>query len=120
MAQTNGNIFTPPGADWIIPLWRDGVQADNTAKTFDIISPLTDKVLYKSAAASKDDALAAVDAAEKAFPAWSKTKPGHRRDLLLKAAEELVRRKEDLWWFCKNETGSTGNVNGLMTEFVKL
>ena len=51
---------------------------------------------------------AAVAAAEKAFPAWSKTKPGHRRDLLLKAAEELVRRKDDLWHFCSTETGSTG------------
>ena len=107
MAQTNGAKFTPPGTDWTVPLWRDGQQV-SAAKTFDIVSPLTDQVLYKSAAVSTDDALAAVAAAEKAFPAWSKTKPGHRRDLLLKAAEELARRKDDLWHFCSTETGSTG------------
>ncbi|TKA24266.1 hypothetical protein B0A54_17654, partial [Friedmanniomyces endolithicus] len=60
-----------------------------------------------SSAASTDDALAAVAVAERAFPAWSSTKPGHRRDLFLRAAEELVRRKDDLWHFCSKETGST-------------
>ena len=107
MAQTNGTPFTPPNPSWTVPLWREGQQVPG-AKTFDIVSPLTDKVLYKSAAASTEDALAAVAAAERAFPAWSKTKPGHRRDLLLKAAEELSRRKEELWYYCSKETGSTG------------
>ena len=107
MAQSNGTSFTPPDGDWTVPLWLNGEQV-NGSKTFDIISPLTDKPLYKSAAASKEDALAAVSAAEKAFPAWSRTKPGYRRDLLLKAAEELARRKDDLWYFCSQETGSTG------------
>ena len=36
-----------------------------------------------------------------------RTKPGFRRDLFLRAAEELVRRKDDLWHFCSTETGST-------------
>ena len=106
MAEPNGKTArTIP--DSPIPLWRDGQQV-TTSKTFDVVSPLTDKVLYQSSAASADDALAAVAAAEKAFPEWSRTKPGHRRDLFLKAAEELVRRKDDLWHFCSTETGSTG------------
>ena len=50
---------------------------------------------------------AAVAAAEAAFPAWSRTKPGFRRDLLLRAADELVKRKDDLFHFCSTETGST-------------
>ena len=106
MAETNSST-TKPSADWTVPLWRDGEQV-STAKSFEVVSPLTDEVLYKSSAASADDALAAVAAAEKAFPGWSRTKPGHRRDLFLKAAEELVRRKDDLWHFCSTETGSTG------------
>lgn len=110
MAQTNGTTFTPPRSDWTVPLWLNGEEVKGS-KSFDLISPLTDKPLYKSAAASKEDALAAVAAAEKAFPAWSKTKPGHRRDLLLKAAEELEKRKDDLWYFCQNETGSTGTFD---------
>ena len=106
MAEPNGTT-TRTIPDSPIPLWRDGQQV-TTDKTFDVVSPLTDKVLYQSSAASADDALAAVAAAEKAFPEWSRTKPGHRRDLFLKAAEELVRRKDDLWHFCSTETGSTG------------
>lgn len=110
MAQTNGtngaSTSFKGSPDWTIPLWRDGQQV-KTTKTFDIYSPLTDKVLHKSSGASPEDATAAIAAAEKAFPAWSKTKPGFRRDLFLRAAEELVRRKDDLWHFCSTETGST-------------
>lgn len=106
MAQTNGTNGFKGGSDWTVPLWRNGEQI-TTSKTQDIVSPMTDKLLYKSSAASADDALAAVAAAEAAFPAWSRTKPGFRRDLLLKAADELVRRKDDLWHFCSTETGST-------------
>lgn len=107
MAQTNGTSTSFKGSpDWTVPLWRNGEQV-TTSKTQDIISPLTDQKLYKSSAASADDALAAVAAAEAAFPAWSKTKPSFRRDLFLRAAEEFVRRKDDLWHFCSTETGST-------------
>ena len=108
MAQTDGSKFTRPEPSWTIPLWRNGEQV-STINSFDVVSPMTDKVLYKSAAASVDDAVAAVAAAEAAFPSWSKTKPGFRRDLFLKAAEELARRRDDLWYFCSTETGSTGS-----------
>lgn len=111
MAETNGTNGTASTSfkgspDWTIPLWRDGQQV-NTATSFDIVSPLTDKVLYKCSGASVEDATAAISAAEKALPAWSKTKPGFRRDLFLRAADELLRRKDDLWHFCSTETGST-------------
>jgi len=106
MAQTNGSSSFKGNPDWTVPLWRNGEQVV-TSKTQIINSPLTDKQLYKASAASADDALAAVAAAEAAFPAWSRTKPGFRRDLFLRAAEELVKRKDDLWHFCSTETGST-------------
>ena len=106
MAQANGAAGFRGGADWTVPLWRNGEQI-NTTKTQDIISPGTGQKLYKSSAASAEDALAAVAAAEAAFPAWSRTKSGFRRDLLLRAAEELVKRKDDLFHFCSTETGST-------------
>ena len=105
MAQINGTSFKG-SPDWTIPLWRNGEQIPTT-KTFDVVSPLSDKLLYKSSAASADDALAAVAAAEKAFMTWGKTKPGYRRDLFLRAAEELARRKDDFWHFCSTETGLT-------------
>lgn len=110
MAETNGtngaNTSFKGSPDWTIPLWREGEQI-KSANSFDIVSPLTEKVLYKCSAASPEDATAAIAAAEKALPAWSKTKPGFRRDLFLRAAEELSRRRDDLWHFCSTETGST-------------
>lgn len=104
--STNGSSFQPPPEDWVVPLWRGG-QEVKTADTFDLISPLVDKALYKASSATVEDCNAAVAAAESAFPAWSKTKPGFRRDLFLKAADELVRRKDEMWWFCNQETAST-------------
>lgn len=78
-----------------------------TSQQIEIISPLTDKPLYNASAASVEDANAAVASAEAAFPSWSKVKPSVRRDLLLKAADELVARKDELWQFCSTEVAST-------------
>ncbi|EME42351.1 hypothetical protein DOTSEDRAFT_73244 [Dothistroma septosporum NZE10] len=104
---TDGDATSFKGSpDWIIPLYLGGEQV-KTEASFDIISPGTDKILYKSSAASVDDVTAAIAAAERALPAWSQTKPGFRRDLFIRAAEEFVRRKDDLWHFCSTETGST-------------
>lgn len=89
-----------------IPLWLNG-KTVTTSDSFDIVSPLTEKVLYKASAASESDALAAVAAAAAAQEAWAATKPSFRRDLFLKAADELVKRKDELWHYCSTETGST-------------
>ncbi|KAI5363669.1 Putative aldehyde dehydrogenase domain, aldehyde/histidinol dehydrogenase [Septoria linicola] len=93
---TDGVALKLPGQDWTVPLWRNGEQIQTT-NSFDL----------KASSASVDECNAAVDAAQKAFPAWSKTKPGHRRDLFLKAAEEMVRRKDELWHFANQEVAST-------------
>lgn len=104
--STTGETNSKGTPDWIVPLWLNGQQI-TTTQTIEITSPLTDSPLYRSSAATASDALAAVSAAETAFPAWSKTKPGFRRDLFLRAAAELERRREDLWRVCSTETGST-------------
>ena len=89
-----------------IPLWLDGKQV-TTSATFNITSPLNLQTLYKSSAASETDALAAVAAAAAAQPAWSRTKPAFRRDIFLKAADEVIKRKDELWKYCSTETAST-------------
>lgn len=89
-----------------IPLWIGGEQV-KTSLSYDVVSPYTDKALYKAAAATESDVHAAVAAAEKALPEWAETRPSERRDILLKAADELERRKDDMWNFCKTETGAT-------------
>jgi acyl-CoA reductase-like NAD-dependent aldehyde dehydrogenase len=88
-----------------IPLHING-QDLTTEHTFDVVNPSTGKVIWRSASASKRDAIDAVEAAHAAFPAWSKTKPAKRRDILLKAAEILSGRAEELGHYMIDETGS--------------
>jgi len=55
---------------------------------------------------AKEDVDRAVNAAQKAFPAWSKTPPRQRGRLLLKIAEALEARIEDLARIVAEETGN--------------
>ena len=57
--------------------------------TFERRNPLDGSVATTAPAATINDALAAVDAAARAFPAWSALGPGARRNLLMKAAQAL-------------------------------
>lgn len=88
-----------------IPMWIGGQQV-TTSLSYDVISPLTDQPLYKAAAATESEVHAAIAAAEKALPEWSETGPAERRELLLRAAAELERRKDEMWRFCNTETAS--------------
>ncbi|KIX92179.1 uncharacterized protein Z520_12060 [Fonsecaea multimorphosa CBS 102226] len=87
-----------------VPLWLDGKEV-TISTTFDVVSPNTGEVLYKSASASTTDAQAAVDSAQRAFETWSQTKPSTRRDILLRAADGLLDRKEELFQISHRETG---------------
>ena len=100
---TNGSLST----DYIVPLLIDGKEV-TTATTFDVINPSTGKKVWGSSSASKEDVLNAIAAAEKAFPAWKKTKPAERRTILLKAAELLDSRKEASVTYIAEETGAVG------------
>lgn len=61
----------------------------SSGATFERRNPLDGSVATTAPAATVSDALAAVDAAAKAFPAWSALGPGERRSLLMKAAHAL-------------------------------
>jgi acyl-CoA reductase-like NAD-dependent aldehyde dehydrogenase len=74
---------------------------------FDRLDPLSGKVATRAAAASPEDACAAVDAAQAAFPAWSESGPGLRRGLLLKAADLLQGRADDFVTAMAGEIGAT-------------
>jgi acyl-CoA reductase-like NAD-dependent aldehyde dehydrogenase len=59
------------------------------AAWFERHDPATGEVATRAAAATLEDADAAVDAARAAFSAWSTMAPGARRALLLKAADAM-------------------------------
>lgn len=68
-----------------------------SGNTFETINPTTGKVLATVADGEAADIDLAVASARRAFEGpWSKFKPAERRDLLLRLAEHIDRRYEDL------------------------
>lgn len=76
--------------------------------TFTRRNPLDGSVATTAAAATADDARAAVDAAAAALPAWSALGPNARRALLVKAAHALEARAADFAAAIAAETGGSG------------
>jgi acyl-CoA reductase-like NAD-dependent aldehyde dehydrogenase len=87
-------------------------QAAEGGRTFDRINPFTQTVATTASAASLKDVQAAVDAASAAFPAWSKTGPGERRKILLKAADIMEAKAGEFSELVISETGATGHWGG--------
>jgi len=76
-------------------------------RVFERRNPLDGSVASRAAAATPDDARAAVDAAAHAFPAWSQTPPAKRRELLVKGAHALEARAADFTAAMSAETGAS-------------
>src|SRR4051812_28635257 len=75
--------------------------------TFARSDPFTGEVATVAAAAGREDARRAVDAAAAAFPAWAATPPGDRRTLLSRAADVLMQRAETIAATMIEEVGAT-------------
>ncbi|PDS75652.1 aldehyde dehydrogenase [Rhizobium sp. L43] len=82
-------------------------RAASGGRTYDRIDPFTEKLASRAAAASLDDAAAAVDAASAAFDTWSKTGPGQRRAILMKAADIMDSKVGEFTRLMIEETGAT-------------
>lgn len=76
--------------------------------TFERRSPLTGELASRAAAATLEDAHAAVDSAARAAVNWRSVGPSARRALLLAAAEALQARTRDFVAAMTAETGSSG------------
>jgi acyl-CoA reductase-like NAD-dependent aldehyde dehydrogenase len=83
--------------------WR---TAENH-KLFDVFQPYDRSVYARVAAGGRAEAKLAVEAAAKAFPAWSQTTPAERGRLFSKAAEIVKRRRAEIADILALETGST-------------
>jgi aldehyde dehydrogenase (NAD+) len=64
-------------------------------------------VIGEFASGSPADARAAVAAAKAAFPEWSRSNPQTRHDILTKASDEVLARKEELGRILSREEGKT-------------
>ncbi|RCW20631.1 aldehyde dehydrogenase family protein [Ciceribacter lividus] len=79
-----------------------------SGRSYDRLDPVTGEVETTAAAASVADVGRAVASAAKAFEAWSKTGPGERRTLLMKAADIMEAKVGDFIAAMISETGATG------------
>ncbi|KAH7001495.1 aldehyde dehydrogenase domain-containing protein [Ilyonectria destructans] len=94
---SNGSLHT-------VPLLINGSD-HHSIQAFDVVSPATGKVVHRCHSASVDDANLAVEAAAKALKTWRKTPPEQRRDIFLRAAEVMERRRTELRQYMGDETG---------------
>jgi len=67
----------------------------------------TNDVVGEYAQGGVADVNNAVDAAKRAFPAWSRSTPQERYDILKKASDEILARKDELGRLLSREEGKT-------------
>ena len=72
--------------------WVDSASGE----TLDVINPANDQVIAKVPKSSSEDVDRAVAAADKAFPGWGSATPGERSAALLKLADALEARGEEI------------------------
>ena len=84
-----------------------GGESRAAMSTFDRANPVTGDIATRAAAATVDDAIAAVEAAKAAFPAWSALGPNARRAALMKAADALDAKAGDFVDAMTEEIGAT-------------
>ena len=87
-----------------------GERVAGARGTYAIVNPATEEVVGEAPEASVEQAEQAAEAAAAAFPAWSRTKPEHRAELLNRAADLLRDRMEKLIPLVQAETGATIRV----------
>ncbi len=81
--------------------------APSNTNTIDVVSPIDGKLLSKVPLSSSSDLDAAVAAAKKAFPAWSKTPIKERVQVFFKYKTLLEKNLQELAALCSEENGKT-------------
>jgi succinate-semialdehyde dehydrogenase / glutarate-semialdehyde dehydrogenase len=71
--------------------WRPAASGER----FPVLNPADERVIAEVASAGVEDAMAALDTAQAAFPAWAAKKPRERAEVLRKAFELFSAQVED-------------------------
>jgi acyl-CoA reductase-like NAD-dependent aldehyde dehydrogenase len=87
-----------------------GDRVDGGDGVYDIVNPATEAIVGRAPEASVAQVEAATEAAAEAFPAWSRTSPSERADLLAALADILAREADDLVPLVQAETGAVLRV----------
>ena len=81
--------------------WTDA----RSGREYEQVFPYTGDQVGSAPAAGREDARAAVDAAQEAFAEWSRSAPGARRAILSKAADLMMERQTEIAQIVAEETG---------------
>ena len=87
--------------------------------TFEDTDPFTGDVVASIPAGTREDARRAIEAADKAFSAWSQSPPAERQRIFLKAADILESRAEEVGSWLTRETGCTFGFAMFQLQFVQ-
>jgi betaine-aldehyde dehydrogenase len=85
-----------------------------SGERLDVVDPTTGEVGFQSAASGAQDVAHAVDAAADAFQSWSRTSPGDRQLALLKIADLIESRLDDV---VEVECRNTGKPRSAVRDF---
>ena len=72
--------------------WVDATSGD----TLEVINPANDQLIARVPKSASEDVDRAVEAADAAFPAWGSTTPAERSSALLKLADAIEARGEEI------------------------
>jgi succinate-semialdehyde dehydrogenase len=81
--------------------WRDA----SNGGTWDVINPATEEVVRTVPYGNAEDCEAAIEAARRAFPAWSRT-TAYERAAVLKSTAEMIRERIDT--LCRSNIAESG------------
>ena len=107
-ARTHSYHVQPRTGAWSGLLFINGqwVKAAHS-EIIDVENPATGDVIATAQQASVEDVMRAIDTADQAFRSWSKTAPGDREAMLVRAADVLEQRRQDALEILTLEAGST-------------
>lgn len=98
---------------YIAGQWADS----RNGRTYESRNPWSDEVVAVVAAGDQDDTRSAVEAAQQAFGAWSRSLPHVRQSVFLKAADILERRRAGVLDLLARETGCGRYFGDIQVDF---
>jgi acyl-CoA reductase-like NAD-dependent aldehyde dehydrogenase len=111
--STDGSLTGTRTYQWYADgQWRDAPGL------FDDFDPYTGDVYARIPDCGPAEAKIAIAAASSAFPAWAATPPAEKARLFLKAAEIVLRRRDEIAAVLARETGGTVPVATAQQDFV--
>src|ERR1700758_5796051 len=114
-APARADVADAPAYRW----YAAGQRRDAPeGRLFEDFEPYTGNLFARVPDCGPEEAKIAIAAASAAFPAWADTPPAERARLFFKAAEIVLRRRDEIAEILARETGSTVPVSAAQQDYV--